>query len=317
LIRGGIALAVAALAGCGSFEDPEIVIDLRALAMVAEPPEIVADVDPEDPGAVELDDIDDVTVCALVADPTEARRLEWTMTACPPTDGGRCDEPDDPSTVIGEGIIEDPETGDAAPSMCGTLGADGNLIAILMESVRADDLLGFGGISAQVELRVAGEGGAEPIFATKRVRYAPRIPADRVANSNPSLESFAVTMPGGEEIALPIGRCRDIEPLTVGPGAEITIEPVEPEGAREEYVLPTIDGGRVELTENLRYQWLATGGDWRRFESGGPVDPFGNEPLLDTRWTSPEDAGEVEMWVVQRDERGGSSFYRSCVRVEP
>lgn len=315
----GVAGALLACLGCGSFEDPAIVIDLRVLAMVAEPPEVVADVDPDDPGSVNLEDIDDVTVCALVADPTESRRLEWAMTACPPTDSGRCDEPDDPSTAIGAGVIEDPEEGADEPALCATLPADGNLIAILMESVRADDLLGFGGISAQIELRVDGEGDGEAIFATKRVRYAPRIPADRVSNRNPYVDGFTATV-GGEEIPLPLGRCGDVEPIEVGPGAEIAIEPIEPEGVREDYVLPTIEGGRVDLTENLRYQWLATAGDWSRFESGGPRDPFGNEAPIDTRWRSPGDvaeAGDVEMWVVQRDERGGSSFYRSCVRVEP
>lgn len=310
-------------AGCGDFEKPELVIDLRALDIQATPPEVVADVDPDNPESVDLGEIDDVTLCALVGDPTEQRSLAWRMTACPPTESGRCDEPDDPSTVIGEGEIEDPELADPEPAMCATLPADGNLIAILMQSLRADDLLGFGGIAVQVELEVASDDGADEIFATKAVRYAARIPVDRVANTNPTVESFTATLPGGDETELPLGRCRDVEPLVVGPGEAVDIEPVEPEGAREDYVLPTIDGDRVELTENLRYQWLATAGKWKRFESGGPTDPFGNEPPIDTRWTAPEDLGEigaglgVEIWVVQRDERGGSSWYRSCVRVEP
>ena len=57
------ALGALALAACGSFDDPAIVIDLRPLAAQAEPPEQVVDVDPANPLAVEFEY---VRVCALV-----------------------------------------------------------------------------------------------------------------------------------------------------------------------------------------------------------------------------------------------------------
>ena len=322
-----VALAALAAIGCGEFEDPEIVLDLRILGISATPPEIVSPVDPDDPANVDLASIEDARVCALVADPADSRRLGWTMTACPPTDSGRCDEPDKPSTVIGEGTIDDPESGETPPpgsEICGVLAADGNLIAILMESFSADDLLGFGGISAQIELRVEPEGGGEAIFGSKRMRYAPQIPADRVANTNPVVAAFTGTFTADEtEIELPPGRCAGVTPVEIAAGAEIKLEPVEPEGVREDYVLPTIDGDRVELTENITYRWHSTAGSWQRHTSGGPIDPFGNEPQLFSRWTAPDDPEvvgdgiEVELWIVYGDERGGGGWFQSCFAVVP
>lgn len=316
-------LAAVLAAACGEFEDPEIVLDLRVLAMTASPPEVVAPVDPEDPAKVDFASLEDADVCALVADPRAARRLRWTMTACPPTGSGRCDEPGDPSQVIGSGTIEDPESAAAPPPICGFLPADGNLLAILMESFSADDLLGFGGISAQIELRVEPEGGGSPVFATKRMRYAPQIPADRVANTNPVIATFTGTFADATEVELPAGRCRDVAAVQVAPGAEISLAPVEPEGVREDYVLPTIDGDRVELTENITYNWHSTAGSWQRFTSGGPTDPFGNVPQLFSRWTAPSDPAvvgdglEVELWITYRDERGGGGWFLSCLAVTP
>lgn len=314
---GAIALAI----GCGEFEDPEIVIDLRALAVQVEPPEIVTSVDVESM-TVDFESIDDVELCALIGDPVASRSLEYKMIACPPGNDGLCNETKEPSTVIVEGVVDDPEEAETIPRICGTLSADGNLLAILMESFSADDLLGFGGISAQVEIRVSGAGGGDAISATKAVRYAPQEPADRVANTNPGIASLAITRENDSEELAPLGRCRDVEPLEVGPGETIEIEPVEVDGSREDYVLPTIDGERRDLTENLSYQWLATAGSWSRFNSGGARDPFGNEPPIDSSWTAPEGsevgAGvEIQMWIVQRDERGGGSWIQTCVRVTP
>jgi hypothetical protein len=109
----------------------------------------------------------------------------------------------------------------------------------------------------------------------------------------------------------------------VSPGERVTLLPREPDGAREAYVVPTFDGGSRSFTENLRYQWLATTGDFSRNNTGGELDVAGNSPPLDTRWLAPDDPDEVggglevRMWIVQRDERGGQAWYDSCARVLP
>jgi len=72
------------VAACGKFEDPAIVIDLRTLSMVAQPPEQLVPYTPgmlPDPSMIHLVP---VQICGLVADPGASRSLDWVMTACPP-----------------------------------------------------------------------------------------------------------------------------------------------------------------------------------------------------------------------------------------
>jgi hypothetical protein len=320
MVRRGIVLAALGLAGCGSFEDPTRVIDLRVLAVQADPPEVVVDFDPENPAAVAPQlDSNPVTVRALVADPGEDRRLAWDMIVCPPTDSKRCDDAEDPQTMIASGVVADPEAAAVAdvPTASFVVGLD-----VLEASLSADSLAGFGGIAVQVQLRVWPEGAdpdtsAEVVYAAKQVVYAPREPAERVANRNPGLDALDVD--GDATRPLAPGRCADpaAPRFEVAPGDELDLLPVEPMDARETYVLPTFDGGVRRITENLRYAWYASAGSWSSGSTGGPIDAFGNAAPLDSTWRVPEEGttGDVSLWLVQRDERGGASWTEYCVVV--
>ncbi|MCA9679441.1 MAG: hypothetical protein H6709_19075 [Kofleriaceae bacterium] len=326
------AAALAALAaGCGSFEDPTIVIDLRALAMTAEPPEQVVALDPTnppDPGNLDELGLVDVEVCGLIADPGADRALDWTMTVCGPRGNRRCDDPDRPSYPIGSGRVVDPEGADRALP-CATVAVEPGLLVVLEDAIREDPLGGFGQVDLQVELKVTpvdgdAGGGHDAIYAAKRVRYAAQLPAERTANHNPTLDRIDYTLADGDTpTPLPLGRCVDGgAPLVVAPGDRLTLEPIEPDGVREDYVVPTFDGGSRMFTETLTYQWLATDGGWTRGSSGGPRDASGTPPPLDSTWKAPPAADldgptDVTLWLVQRDERLGEAWYEACVRVEP
>jgi len=331
--RALVWLALLAGACNTDFEDPSIVLDLRVLGMRADPPEIVAPVDPEDPTDVDLADIPPVEVCALVAEPDRHRGAHYRMRLCPPTGGGRCegaDEGVDEQSVfeLTEADVDDPDLL-GAQGMCATIEPSADLVVVVQQSVRADDLAGFGGIGVQVDLAVTPDGGSEEdtVWAFKRVRYSPQLPAERVANTNPTLAGITGARDASGErdrdFEIPLGRCGDVTPFLVAPGERITMLPREAEGAREDYVLPTFDGGERHYTENLTYQWHATAGEWSRFDTGGPIDAVGNDPPLDSRWRAPHDADEigdgldVRMWIVQRDERGGQAWYESCAHVVP
>ena len=317
----------AAVAACTDFEDPEVVVDMRVLGMRAEPPEIVVPYDPQDPTRVNLADLVPVEVCALVADPADGRGLDYSMSLCRPTSSGRCS--DVTSYDLGSGRVEDPETSDEPVRMCVTLEPSPDLLLVLSDAVNADDLAGFGGVSAQVALEVGPEGGGrdETLYAFKRVRYSPELPADRVANVNPVTSGFTVLRAAsgerGRDFALPLGRCGEVEPFHVLRDERLQILPAEPVGARQEYAVPTFDGGARRYTENFTYQWLSTAGEWAPFESGGTIDVAGNEPPIDSIWRAPSEPDEigdgidVRMWIVQRDERGGQTWYDSCARVLP
>jgi hypothetical protein len=322
-----VLLCAAALALGGAcdagFETPSIVLDLRVLGIRCDPPEVVLDVDPMDPDSFQNVDIPPVTVTALVADPATTDSFRWSMVACPPTSSLRCDDPSAPYVNIGAGRIDDPETIQSEEE--GVTDSFVVLPTVLEESVRLDDVAGFGGIGVQIEIVIwpeqDGDDLSRAIYASKKILYSPRVPEERVANENPWIERIDRTIEDAEDTdprtPVPFGRCGFAPPVPVAPEEVIRLEPVEPEGARETYVLPTFDGGVRTITENLRYSWFATAGELTAEQTGGPLDAFGNAPPLWTEWKAPQEAGEVAFWVVQRDERGGSSWIELCFEVTP
>lgn len=320
--RAAIVVATVLFAACGSFEDPSIVLDFRILAMTAQPPEQVVPIDVDDPTAVELAPVE---LCALISDQEQIRAIEWSMTACRPRGDRRCDDPEDTAFAVGAGVLDDPETASTPQRACATLEPGPELAAVLQETIANDDLSGFGGVDVNVMLRAvpAGAGEDDAVYGAKAVRFSPLLPADRVANANPTLDRIEVDRGDGVATELPLGRCADQPaPLELRSGASIGLLPVEPAGAREDYVVPTFDGGSRAFTEYLRYQWLAGDGDWSGANTGGPRDVAGNQPELDTEWRAPnlDDGAEpalVPLWVIQRDERGGGAWFESCARVSP
>jgi len=317
--------AAAALAACGSFENEDIVIDMRVLAMRSTAPDQVVDVDLEDPPQPTelLAQLVPAEMCALVADPARDRRIRWSMTLCVLDSDQRCDS--DAKLELARGIADDPETAPVAPRLCGMIQPDGNLLGVLLEALEGDALSGLGGVEYGVSLVVGGEGDdpALDLFAGKRMRVSPRIPAARSANTNPSLQRLDASIDGSAPFALDPRRCiEQTAPVELRPEQEMRIMPVETEGAREVYVVPRLDGEQQTFTESLTYQWLAGNGSFSSGTTGGPRDLAGNLPPLFTDYEAPkaEDLSgptDVQIWVIQRDERLGAQWYESCVRVVP
>ncbi|HWO24428.1 MAG TPA: hypothetical protein VNO30_37040 [Kofleriaceae bacterium] len=325
------AAAVAGLGGlgglgaCSSFQDEDIVLDLRVLAMRASAPEQVVDVDlgsPPQPLDL-LAQLVPAEMCALVADPSRDQRIRWSMTLCILDSDQRCDS--DATVKLASGIADDPDTAQPAPRMCGTVQPDGGLLAILLEAAEGDPLAALGGIEYGISFAAGGEGDDPALdqFAGKRMRVVPRIPAARSANTNPSLAQLEVSVAGGEPVVLPPGRCiEQAAPIELRPAQKMRITPIEPPGAREVYVVPRLDGEQQTFTESLTYQWLASVGSFSSGSTGGPRDLAGNPAPLFTDYRAPkaEDLSgptDVSLWIIQRDERLGAAWYESCVRVVP
>jgi hypothetical protein len=329
--RALVALAVAA--GCSTFEDPDIVLDLRVIAMQAQPPEQVVDVDlanPPQPADI-LAQLGPSRVCAIVADPGHDRNLRWSMRLCKLDVGGRCDGD---GVYLADGIMPDPDltwTTDGngtrlRRTACADVPADGNLLGVLLDALKGDGLQGLGGIDYGVVLRIGGE-EASPmldVFATKTLRVSPRIPADRTANRNPDVTTYDFDTLG---MGLKLGHCDfdDLSPAgknVVNPGQDIQLNPNESPGAREMYTVPTLDGNTRTFTEALTYQWLATYGRFDNGTTGGPHDAFGNPAQVYTDWHAPtrdEISGPtaVSIWIIQRDERLGVHWDETCMLVVP
>jgi hypothetical protein len=316
-------IAALALGACGSFEDPQIILDLRFVAITAEPPEQVFPLDLQNPpDSIDDLEITDFTVCVRVADPAVERRLEYVMRVCGRTDSRRCDNPERPSFEVGRGTIDDPETASEPQLACATVPADAGFLVVLQDALELDPLAGFSGVDVQVDVEITpADGGEASIFGSKRVRFAAKIPEERIANTNPTVSSIDIVVENGDPVPLPLGRCADQdEPVRIAGGEQLRLIPVEPEGVREPYVVPTLDGGVRSFVETLRYGWFATDGSWTRGETGGERDPSGTFPPLDTKWNAPDDLDEpteVSMWMLQHDERLGLAWFESCVLVEP
>jgi len=323
MVNRVLIVAVAA-AGCASFEDPDIVIDLRVLAMDASPPNQVVDIDltqPVMPAAL-LAQISPTVVCALVADPGLQRRLAWSMSLCPLSDDERC--ADGTEVALGSGVIEDPETSAAEPRLCATVLPDANLFSILYDTLLGDDLRGLGGVYYAVQLRVGGELADRNLdqYAVKTLQVVPRIPAEVRANVNPTLTRVDVR---NDQVSgsLLFGRCvNDPDPRILAPSARLQITPIEARDVRETYVVPTLDGNVKTFTETLTYQWMATAGGFSDGSTGGPRDISGNKARLSTEYRAPNASEltgplDVSIWLVQRDERLGVKWFELCLRIVP
>lgn len=321
-----------ALAGCGTFEDPDIVLDLRVLAMSASVPEQIVDIDVTNPAPPPdlLDQLVPTEVCALIADQNFERQLRWTMTLCNLDNDERCPA-SGPKAVIGSGLAPDPDLDDPdnpgqPPELCATVPVDGNLLGVILDSLENDRYGGVGGVYYGVSLVVGGE-NADPdldLYAAKNLRVQPRIPPELQANNNPSLTGVEIRLAEDAELQpLSLARCIDNpDPLVVAPRQRVRFSPIEPDGVREEYVVPTLSGGSRTFTESPTYQWLASAGNFSSGRTGGPRDAFGNPAPLFTDWTAPaakdlDGPTDVSFWFIQRDERLGLAWYQACLRVVP
>ena len=324
-VRAGCFAALVVEAGCGSFQDPNIVVDLRVLAITANPPTQIVDVDlgqPIDPAAL-LGQLVPTVVCALVADPALDRRLAWSFATCPSTSDERCDDGTD--RVFASGVLDDPDTTVPEPRLCATVAPDGDLFALLLDAVQDDMLRGLGGIDYAVQLRVGGEDADRALdeYASKTLRVAPRIPAEATANTNPTILRIDTAIDDVPAGALPLARCADHPaPLAVPAGVKLRMTPIEPDGVREVYVVPTLDGKSQTFTESPTYQWIAGSGGFSKGKTGGPHDLAGNPAPLFTDYRAPS-AGDLDgptdiaVWMIQRDERLGATWYEACLRVVP
>jgi hypothetical protein len=67
--------------------------------------------------------------------------------------------------------------------------------------------------------------------------------------------------------------------------------------------------------EGLRLSWFSSAGSFAEARTGHS-EADADQSSSDNRWTAPEGEGDVSLWVVLRDDRGGSSFTRYALRVE-
>ena len=322
-------------AACASFQDPDIVVDLRVESIVAEPANQVVDISGSSSEADILAQLVPTTVCALTSDPSFDGGLDWTMTMCNLATDDRCENGTNmgsdvsPMIFIGSGTIADPDTTSPEPQLCATIQPNTDLVSVLLNYIQNDPLMGLGGVDYGIVLEV-GDVGSDPAndqFAAKTLQVMPRIPSTVTQNHNPYITGMTAEVDGGGSAMLPLVRCADLPstnttPLIVSTDDVVRFTPLEGSDIHEVYVVPTIDGGSQTFTEAISYQWNGGSGSFSSDSTGGPVDVFGNTPPLYTDWSAPEAGSisqmtDVPLFIIQRDDRLGEAWFESCIRVMP
>jgi hypothetical protein len=354
--------ACSLLLGCTpDFDGPSRIKDLRVLAVVAEPSEILVDVGAlatldqlptpaeslvllQEVSATLPETFPTVTLRPLVVDPFgDGRPVHYQAVLCgngtPSSDRGRGRTGGVRDTVAREACPPDSPViaeGDATPPL---VAADSppdtpREIAVpvrvdfvptremVVAALTSDPLGAVFGLPLIVQFTFTA--GEEKVVARKRVIFMPRLQPDQRPNQNPRLRSLTYEtsgeLAGSFNFDAPLRSppsVRSRMTLTVGP------EPFESYPIR---ILDRATGALETRTvdeETLRFSFFTAAGSF----SSGTVSTRDEilrqdvPPDLSVRYNAPASLPVhgplVSLWVVARDERGGSSFTRVVVRLSP
>jgi hypothetical protein len=338
-IRGATSAARAAgplllwallLAACNEeFQPQYLVTDFRVLAIRAE----VVGSEPLADG----DTGDTVRLEALLANPQGLSPVSVRWKACLPVPGQAvppCLDStylSDPARLEGAPGVLDLGTGLAVqvpvpPELAPALAA-------LVDRAVAEPVYACT-LYAQVPVVAIATAGSQQRVALKGARLTPwrevagtPLAGAYVPNRNPSLEAVVAdpasrdSCDGGTPTAraclttadcgglscLPDpaggpGQCDDPRPVAGG-----TLCARQAAGAIQAFFQCRPDGSRVELAEELDYQWYVTGGSF----DGPTVEPVsGTGNVTDRAVTFWPPVAPFTMWVIVRDGRGGSGWLR-------
>jgi hypothetical protein len=265
------------------FDEIWQVKDLRILALRADPPEVLVASSAIPPPPVHL--------TALVVDPSAPEEpVEWQLWACS-AEKSNCLEAKAQELVKADQTRPDHIAADFV------LGPE-----LLKAALQADPLKGFGGVPVMIDLSVSR--GGFSARGVKRLVYGTFSPPEKKPNRNPS-------------IALGMGLFPNV--VDIAAGETMTFNPQSPEEDKEKYLVATFSGGSRELTEYLSYSFFATSGKFSDATTGGKPSPFiTNKKVTDltSHWTSAIPAQDATIWIVVRDDRGGSGWIAGTVRVK-
>ncbi|MFW5878299.1 MAG: hypothetical protein ACOCVR_00635 [Myxococcota bacterium] len=333
----GLLAAMAAACGGTDFERSTEVTDLRVLAMRLDPPEVEAPLD-------ESSEPVPVRVTALIASPTGEPTL-WQLSTCATMHSMGCGS-EDPEAEIEVSAV----TSGTAPEL--PEGAAPELVVSAEHRFTPEELFamvesvgsqGFAGTRPVFELiAISGE---QSEIAAKRLQVSlpdaayrmllsqAGIPIcdsyglpegcldyrTRIPNTNPEIEEVRYRRASreGEESELRLFPADG--PLLVSPGETLHIEPSAAEGSAESHQTLTIqmEDRTVSLEdreEMLIWSWFVTAGE----PSRSRTEQRHTSGELNV-WTAPEEVpgdGDLWIWIVLRDNRGGVDFTTLHLKVE-
>jgi hypothetical protein len=137
------------------------------------------------------------------------------------------------------------------------------------------------------------------------------------ANQNPELEAFELVRSDGNSAELGAE-----EVPVLAPGEQVRLRArfgdcVDAETCRgaEDYVLYDREAERLEeRRETLVVSWFSSSGELD--EERSDRDPAEELPAATNTFTAPSESGELRLWAVVRDDRGGVSWRAGRLRVD-
>jgi hypothetical protein len=240
---GALALGAAA---CTSFPDVSTVLDLRVLAVQADPSEVILTIDglPSDPStkidpsalSVDPASIPTIEVTPLVADPPAAaagRAVTWSLSACPnvpygaapPSTGATADPAGGAGTTVGSTLCIEgaPNTWPLASGLAGDATAAVTLTpAQLLTAFESDVFLdqygnvhgGFD-LGMPLNLQLTFNDGAEVTTAIKRVLFwSHRVSAAQKVNVIPTIPSVTGYVDRDPTTWMPTSPLLTLDPAT-------------------------------------------------------------------------------------------------------
>lgn len=158
-------------------------------------------------------------------------------------------------------------------------------------------------------------GAKQEQSAEYRMRHRP--------NASPALDVVRVRIDGGAPVDIDV-----TQPLSVSRGAEVDVtvgwpgcpalctddcaEAVDCAGAEPYLYFDPISLKLRERTEAISLAWYATAGAWDDERTGRAE---GGPSWSHNVWIAPEELGEAFLWIVIRDDRGGTSWTQLQVAI--
>lgn len=310
------------------FRNPTTVETLRVLAVKAEPPEVLVDIPAVMATGMLPEPIPTITLTPLVVDPRGAGRpVGYRVFVCPnaPKDmieggtqrAGRVDDTvgempcEEGSLLIAEGTM--------APNPDGTVPftvMHQPTLPFLVQAAMSDPLGIELGLPIVFTFVITA--GDERVTAFKRVIFAPKLDPNHKPNQNPEVDRIYFRVSRDQD-KVPIDLAN---PPSLPPRGQLRIS-VEPAKAESYWARAFSLQSRSFYTEHvkeetLRYHFYATSGHFSPGSVNNDPSPLLNRPNLDheTTYEAGTTIGLIDVFVVVRDERAGSSFTRTRLIVE-
>jgi hypothetical protein len=293
------------LAGCKpDLGSPQsLVVEPRIIAVRQEPPEVA-------PGTAVMAEVFAVSPTGRVIPPAEGALWALCTAPKPPAENNVVSH----DCATGSGLqpagMGPVVSVTIPPTACALHGPDTPPTRPGEPPLRPRDADVTGGYYQPVSVRLPASG--DQAFGLERLRcnlpgvsseVAQEFSKRYVANRNPTIAALSIDgKPAAAE-------------ATVAPGARAGFALSWPPEAREPF--PIFDLARRELVdhvEELTASWFVTAGSVEHDRTGRPeTDP---DTTVTNVWTAPLTTGPVKLWVVLRDNRGGTAVAEYTIQVQ-